>query len=277
MPGASIDYEAKRFYVSQSWLQTFQRCPQRAFYELTDPQPGYNDATATGQAMHYYMEHRLTGRSRAEAHAYGANWLREAMRREDFTFRKVKTTDTVMRHYHSLVFGMENEVYPRVPPGGLCEQEMGAPLCECDGWMIVLNGTPDYVDEFNTVWDWKSASSEYNAFETVEWAIQPAAYTFLATECAGMGEVNDFTYAIAIKPNGVIQTIDVVRRREDWEWLGRVAAGALALLTALPAGGWPVVHNHHLCSPTWCPWWDRCRGAFIHRELTTTGAQRERL
>ena len=275
MPGCRYEPDRYRLTVTQSFLQDFQRCPQRAWYQATDPQPGYNDATATGQAMHTYWECRLKGESPVRALDIARTWLATVVA-EDPTFRftKVKTLDTMQRHLSGCVTGMEAAVYPQLAPGGHVEHTMSALLCITqiggEDWEIWLEGTPDYVDPFARVWDWKSAASEYNAWETVEWSIQPTAYTFLATNCLDLGEVTDFTYAVAVKPHGAVQTIDVVRRESDWAWLARIAAGALGMFRAQPDGGWPVVHNHYLCSPDWCPWWDSCRGAYVNSPVVRT-------
>lgn len=263
MPGATVDHKTKTFVVSQSALQTFQRCPQQLWFEMNDPRPGHTGETAVGQAMHMFMESRLGGGTFGFSMGAAVAWLDMVVHSDpDFRFAKVKTYETMLAHLKACVEGMEQHVFPQVPRGGLIEQTMRCLLCtDADGWSIVLEGTPDYIDtEHNRIYDWKSAGQAYKVHETVAWTIQPTAYTFLASECASVGEVNEFTYCVAIKPHGDMQLIDLTRGPGDWRWLARIAMGALALLRALPDGGWPVVHNHHLCSATWCPWWDSCRG-----------------
>jgi hypothetical protein len=278
VPGATIDREARVLTVSQSWLQTFMRCPQRALYELLDPRPGYNDATATGQAMHTHIELRLSGEPEGQARRSAESWLTAVVELDpEFRFVKVKTLATMLSHLNACIDGFERDVLPMIERGGRIEQHMTAPLAVRDGWEIQLEGRPDYIDPNGIVWDWKSSSSEYNAYETVEWNIQPTAYTYLATFTSAPERHEGFVYAIAIKPHGTVQFIDVDRHEGHWAWLGRIAEGALALLRALPEGPWPVDHTHHLCSQKWCPWWQECRGAvFDHAiespvHLTTKG------
>ena len=268
--------------MSQSWLQTFMRCPQRALYELIDPRPGYNDATATGQGFHTYIELRLSGETHGSALRTAESWITALVELDpDFRFVKVKTLETMLAHLRACATGWDTYVLPHVVPGGLIEQHYEAGLHSYDGWLIQLEGRIDYQDPEGHLWDWKSASSEYNAYETVEWNIQPTAYTFLASVGQGR-DLTNFTYAIAIKPHGDVQFIDVVRTAGHWAWLGRIAQGALALLRALPEGPWPVDHTHHLCSQKWCPWWDPCRGAVFDAvpvatpvQLTTKGTTME--
>jgi hypothetical protein len=263
MPGASLDHEARVLTTSQSWLQDFQRCPERARRELLEPSFGYNDATAVGTALHLFMEGRLLGRAFDRARHDATTWLDATRVHESFRYVKVMTPETMFRHLDACIDGMERHVLRQVPQGGQVEETLRAPLAATDdGWRIMLEGTPDYVDPFLNVWDWKSAGSEYNVWETANWSIQPTSYTFLASAASGE-EVNDFTYAIAVKPHGSIQLIDTVRGPQEWAWLGRVAQGALSMCRTMLDQPWPVVHTHHLCDPKWCPAWDTCRGQYV--------------
>ena len=139
---------------------------------------------------------------------------------------------------------------------------MRADLAKDDGWTVVLEGRPDYVDLFDRVWDWKTAASAYNVTETTRWAIQPTAYTYLASQVLGT-HATEFTFAVGVKPHGIIQFIDLDRHPGDWQWLARIARGALGLARSLLHTEWPVVHGHWLCSEKWCPHWDGCRGKYI--------------
>ena len=132
-------------------------------------------------------------------------------------------------------------------------------------------GNPDYLDPFDRLWDWKSASSEYNAHEAANWAIQPTSYTFLASRTTGR-DITHFTYAVAVKPHGVVQFIDTIRQDGEWAWLARVALGALGMCRRMMDQEWPVVHTHYLCDPKWCPAWDGCRGAYLSINKRTGAA-----
>jgi hypothetical protein len=188
--------------------------------------------------------------------------LHSLVESEGFRFIKVKTVDTMLKHLAACIRGFERHVVPQVPDGGYVERTLLHELAQVDDFLLMLEGTPDYVDCFGRVWDWKSAATEYNAFETALWAIQPTTYTYLATMEAGEDHT-EFTYAVVVKPHGHVQFIDVERDQRDWEWLARIAAGAFNLMRSLPDGGWPVNHTHHLCSPRWCPAWEPCRGAYL--------------
>jgi hypothetical protein len=271
VPGASIDALHRRLILSQSWLQDFMRCPERARLELVTPSHGYNDATAVGTALHHFMEHRMAGEDYAKSYRQAREWLERTVNEDDFRYVKIKTLATMLEHLGACIAGFDAEVVPQVPHGGFAELTLHAPLVEDDdGWTVILAGTPDYIDPYQRVWDWKSASSEYNVRETANWAIQPTSYTFLVSTETGEDHF-DFTYAIAVKPHGEMQFIDVERRPTDWDWLARIGAGALAMVRRMVDEPWPVNHTHYLCDPKWCPYWGECRGAY----LTATDQQGE--
>lgn len=272
MPGATFDRDARVFTVSQSWLQDFLRCPERARNELLRPSWEVNDATAVGTAMHLFMESRLHGDSFLQARLDATTWLDSAIEAEGFRFVKVKTADTMYRHLSSCIDGMERHVLRQVPQGGHIEETLRAELVTQGDWTVMLEGTPDYIDPFDRVWDWKSASSEYNVWETANWSIQPTSYTFLASCAATPREITEFTYAIAVKPYGSVQLIDTERGPREWEWLGRVSLGALVMCQRMLDMEWPVVHTHYLCDPKWCPVWDRCRGKYVSKPLNVGSA-----
>lgn len=275
MPGASLDHRTHTFTVSQSFIADAQRCPERAHYVLDrEPEP-YNDATACGIALHTYMALRLTGHYRQESIDRAEGWLVAETETEGFRWVKVKTMDTLFRHLNACIVGMERHVIPQLPERGVVERKMRAGLCHHRGWTIVLEGTPDFVDP-NTgwIWDWKSAGTMYDGWEAANWFVQPTSYTYLASKTFGR-PFNDFTYAIAVKPHGDIQLIDVQRNEANWAWLSHVSKGLLNLALALGDEQWPVNHTHYLCSPDWCPHWDTCRGA-VEAGLTVSIDRSER-
>jgi PD-(D/E)XK nuclease superfamily len=256
-----VDQATRTFRLSQSWLQDFNRCPERARKELLQPSIGYNDATACGTALHKFMEQRLSGSAYRLARTNAIAWLESVSSLEDFRWLKVKKPETLFAHLEACIEGFDRHVLPQVPPGGMAEENIRSLLVEHEGWSVILDGTPDYLDPFGRLWDWKTASSEYNAYEASNWAIQPTAYTFLASRLTGR-EVTEFTYAVAVKPHGYVQFIDIERRQSDWDWLGRIALGALGMVRHMLSVEWPVNHSHYLCSPRWCPYWDECRGMY---------------
>ena len=263
MPGASIDRRRQQMTVSQSALATFQRCPEQARYELVAPARRHNDALATGQAVHLHAAGRLEGESFPVAYAKAYAWLDAEWQRDGFEWVKVKTPETMFGHFDACVQGWERHVLRQIPAHGQVETTLSFPLGEPDdeGWQVILEGTPDYVAE-GTVWDWKTAASEYNAWESAEWAIQPTSYTYLASRAYGE-DVTDFTYAVMVKPRGQVQMIDVERGPNDWAWLARIAHSYMTMARDMLDVPWPVIHTHHLCDPKWCPYWDGCRGSYM--------------
>lgn len=261
MPGARLDHADKTLTVSQSWLQDLLRCPERARWAWLHPSEARNDATAVGTAVHLFNQERLSGIGHQLARQVAVEWLEATMMEPDFKMVKVVKPETMFRHLDTCITKMERYVLSQVPGGGHVEVTLRATIARVDGWDIVLEGTPDYVDPFNRIWDWKSASGEWNVYEAATWAIQPTAYTLLVTEDTA-DLVCDFTYAVVVKPSGMVQFIDCTRTEQDWRWLARVASGALSLMLNID-GEWPVNHTHHLCSEKWCDHWDTCRGAFL--------------
>ena len=293
MPGASVDHEHKRLICSQSWLQDFQRCPERARNELLHPTWEHTSETAIGTALHLFMELRLLGGTFPTAVEESTNWMLGIVESSDQplpskleegygatpsgdwppetghrpTYRATMGKDTMVRHLAACIGGFDRHVVPQVPGGGHVETKVKADLAHDDGWTIVLEGRPDYVDLFDRVWDWKTAASAYNISETTRWAIQPTAYTYLASQVFAT-HCTEFTFAVGVKPHGLIQFIDLERHPEDWQWLARIARGALGLTRSLLHTEWPVNHGHWLCSEKWCPHWDGCRGKYIHEGST---------
>jgi len=265
MPGASVDFDRKVMIGSQSWYQDFMRCPERARQELLHPKHGYNDATGLGTALHLFMEKRLQGQPFIAAHAIATTWLAAECAKDEFAWVKVKTAETMFRHLDACINAFERHVVPQIPDGGQVETKVSARLLRSGDWTVVLEGTPDYIDPFGRVWDWKSSSSEYNGHEAANWMIQPTSYTYLASKQQNQA-INDFTYAIAVKPHGLIQFIDVQRGERDWYWLSRIALGALSMVRTMLNLPWPVNHAHYLCSGSWCSHWEGCRGKYLREQ-----------
>ena len=176
---------------------------------------------------------------------------------------KVKTTDTLFKHLSACINAFERHVdCRRFLTGARWRPRSLARLARAGEWSVILEGTPDYIDPFGHVWDWKTASSTYNGHEAANWMIQPTSYTYLATKVSQQA-IHDFTYAIAVKPHGDMQFIDVTRTEKDWHWLSRIAIGALMMTRTMLDQPWPVNHAHYLCSPHWCAHWTDCRGKYL--------------
>jgi hypothetical protein len=134
--------------------------------------------------------------------------------------------------------------------------------------VITIAGTMDYVDEFECIWDWKTAGREYEAYEYKRYKIQPTVYTFALAHELGLHdhpEVVDweFSYGISIKSGRKTnQMLHVTRNNGHWSWLQEqfVAIGNL-ILADLPT--WPLNDQGWWCSPKWCSAWDQCKGKHL--------------
>jgi hypothetical protein len=263
-----IDRVNQIIYVRQSWLNDMAICPERA--RMGQVRPEFrtgSDATIIGTALHAGIESVLDGRS-----SEIANML-EVVNNE---YESLKTTnykttnidpDKIPSYLESMSLAFYDGILPHVVQGGKVEHKFSSPLgFTINGYAVYVEGTMDYVDPNGVIWDWKTASRQYNIKEKQKSSIQASVY---ADACVVQGlsfsYPVDFRYGVMVrteKPKS--QIVSIVRTAAHGQWLRQFIKGAVN--TALNSGyenNWLMNDSSALCSESWCSYWSICKGAFV--------------
>jgi hypothetical protein len=263
-----IDRVNQIIYVRQSWLNDMAICPERA--RMGQVRPEFrtgSDATIIGTALHAGIESVLDGRS-----SEIANML-EVVNNE---YESLKTTnykttnidpDKIPTYLESMSLAFYDGILPHVVQGGKVEHKFSSPLgFTINGYAVYVEGTMDYVDPNGVIWDWKTASRQYNIKEKQKSSIQASVY---ADACVVQGlsfsYPVDFRYGVMVrteKPKS--QIVSIVRTAAHGQWLRQFIKGAVN--TALNSGyenNWLMNDSSALCSESWCSYWSICKGAFV--------------
>ena len=253
--------------IRQSWLNTFDTCPERARYEHLGVDREA-DAAAVGTAVHRSIEYCLESYYTTGEPLDLATQV-EVFHREldaiDYVHVKWRTEkaphkcgEVCVKHWHQ-------QVLPTLPTSGVeLERSFTLALIEDDQRLVELSGTIDfYADPLR---DWKtSGRGEYEEWEYRRWAIQPTVYTWaryqmLCAEGRTPSLPMEFEYVV-LGRHGV-QRFMVHRDHEHWSWMQDKVLTACLLIEA-DLAEWPKQDNHALCSPKWCDAWDLCKGKFF--------------
>lgn len=264
MPGIEISDNV--YTLSQSWINTFMNCPEQARLEMEGLLPRKeSDATAIGTAMHSSIESVLRdGTSMEEAVKAGHETLERLMDLAEFQFIQVKTPETMFKTFDRVFHTWGNEIYPQLPQVQFVEHPFDVSLCETPTATIRLKGSIDFVDEFNEIWDWKTANRPYDQWEVDRFKIQPTAYTyglFMSTDLE-LPEPLTFNYAVMMKSKQDCMVLTTQRDSGHWLWLQEQCKVIVELIES-NLSRWPLNDQHALCSPKWCTAWDRCKGEHI--------------
>jgi len=263
-----IDRVNQIIYVRQSWLNDMAICPERA--RMGQVRPEFrtgSDATIIGTALHAGIESVLDGRSSEVAD------MLEVVNNEYETLEHTnyKTTnidpDKIPTYLESMSLAFYEGILPHVVQGGKVEHKFSSPLgFTINGYAVYVEGTMDYVDPNGVIWDWKTASRQYNIKEKQKSSIQASVY---ADACVVQGlsfsYPVDFRYGVMVrteKPKS--QIVSIVRTAAHGQWLRQFIKGAVN--TALNSGyenNWLMNDSSALCSESWCSYWSICKGAFV--------------
>ncbi len=281
--GIQVDPDNKIVTVRQSWLGTYSDCPERARRGAARIDvDGPNDASALGTAVHFAIEQAVNDQLAGTAATlpqmqawFFEEWdvLKEYGER-GIPLRWVKRSPAQAESYGlDCVQRFHDGVYPHLEP---IATEVGFGPLELphkhNGWTVRIQGSIDYVDKRMGLVDWKTASRTYQAWEKRRWAIQPTVYLAAQalTDGAWAFVPDKFTYVVfpdTKKAADRVQSITVTRSEGQMKWLAAQVATIAETAAALGFDRpWPTRDQHALCSPTWCPSWDGCRGQYLGDE-----------
>jgi hypothetical protein len=261
-----FDFNEKRVYVRQSWLNDLVICPERARFKLAKPNmSGPSDATIMGTALHYGIEQVLSGES-------PDNMAKLALEHwEELKTKPFKVTnldpDAAVEQIESMATAFIDDILPTVKIGGDIEHRFSFPLnLHIDGWDVWCEGTMDYVDPDGVIWDWKTASRSYYAKEKQSQSIQATVYASAIVYQRNIEYPVDFRYGVMVRQLKPKAQIVYMRRTEDHHtWLIHTVVPAIqtALRLGINDSRWLINDTSALCSSKWCDYWSLCKGAFL--------------
>jgi hypothetical protein len=175
--------------------------------------------------------------------------------------------DKIPAYLESMSLAFYDGILPHVEQGGKVEHKFSSSLgFTINGYAVYVEGTMDYVSPSGVIWDWKTASRQYNIKEKQKSNIQASVY---ADACVSLGlSPNypvDFRFGVMVrqeKPKS--QIVSIVRTEAHGQWLRQYIRGAVN--TAMNNGyenNWIMNDSSALCSESWCSYWSICKGAFV--------------
>lgn len=294
MPPVQHDNKITRYYEDgrfihrfrQSWCNTYMDCPERARMEMLDEiERVENDAACVGTALHAAFEHSINYigydgiiLSHDDVIAtFIEEW--ETLNRElDIQFIKRKPAQAQL-YGERCAESFGRFVLPYLDPFATEVPFGPVRIYEDEHRIIEITGSIDYIDALKGPIDWKTAGREYQRWEKKRWAIQPTFYncglrhlgvTGLVSPYSGEpygGPFDDWNYCVFVDNNKPEPQWVHVERPSSWDvWLVDQLlpiAHQLEALETLRTPVWPKRDQHALCSPKWCPAWDRCKGAHV--------------
>jgi hypothetical protein len=243
----------------QSDLSSFQRCPEamRAVYMGEIERLGHTDSTALGVATHFGIQYALTEKRDAalpplsETIDVARNCLDDI---GEWRYTKMSRASVYDRLVVMLSAWAE-DFEPLIEPNLVEEPFKRLPLHEDMHRSIMLSGTPDCVDIFNVVIDFKTSSQLYEPWEHDRWSVQASTYCWAQRAIPGV-----FRYNVMLH-DGTTQTFDIGRDERHVVWLKRQC---LQIATMIESGikPWPLIDSSWLCSARWCDVFasGRCKG-----------------
>lgn len=246
----------------------FLLCPDRARRAAFHPFEGVSDtdATAIGTAAHLGIEQFLLGESWHGSVTAALDWLAEQIRDKTFNYVQIKQGKTLMRYLPHMLEGWIEHVYPSIGEPDKIEGEFRHQLTASIG----IEGTTDYEEVGDWLWDWKTAGGNVNlnySKNAVRKKIQPDFYTCQRAGWQPGKECDPvfFSYGVMIKgsrPDAIIR--DTKRGPGDWLWLVQRLERAVRLYETLgPDEPWPLIDNDWHCTPKWCDHWKNCKGQHV--------------
>jgi hypothetical protein len=265
-----IVQDGNKLWVRQSWLDTANRCPERARRAIVQPEWDLtSDLALVGTVTHHAIQQHLDG-----ADGTVDSWIAEGLEQyqpTEMRWTKLSTTDEIVHHATACTHAWMQDLAPNVTPGGRTEVTFEVPLWEQHGYQVGIRGTIDYISPRNELWDWKTSSSMWKREPKQKHAIQPTVYALAAIkgglESDGWTLPLEFHFGVitrAARPK--TQIVTVYRDEDHLAWLERRIRSWVNLFVALGVEQeWPMNDDHFLCNDTWCPWWSVCKGAHMSR------------
>lgn len=262
-PYLGIAEDGKAEYnFHQSFLSDFVLCGERARIKLEDDAPTMPKPEADlGTALHDGIQYAIE-----EGTSYVEAWQVATDRWDGFDYDE-KTTGKGEAYLANALSTFFDEVLDDLEPLGTEVPFRKLLLYEDARKRIYSSGTIDYVDANLGLVDWKSASRPYTPWEKQRWDGQASLYAWAWAQLhpdtfESSDGVSPFTFFVFVKPDGSLQRVTVLRDQGDYDWMALRCRNAVTLIEA-DLEHWPVNDQHALCSPKWCPAWDRCKGHFV--------------
>jgi PD-(D/E)XK nuclease superfamily len=270
-------------WLRQSWLDTAMRCAERGRFAIIKPEwdAMTSDSAAIGTAAHAGIEAHINIENSLgdetliapieairialnEELALGVKWTKYETPQQLF--------DNARRCYEAWVEG----ILPVFSDMGLIqgartEVEFKVVLFTLpDGRTVGITGTADLAPAVPVLGDWKTAAREYRAREKQKYAIQPTVYSHAAVLGAMRDDIEyrypmTFHYGILVRGDRKAkpQIVTVTRTAAHAEFaIERIKQYVDLALNFTLDRSWPRTdEGNFLCSQTWCPWWQICKGA----------------
>ncbi len=271
MPGIKVDHTTTKptYTYSQSWINSFLMCPERARQEMLNPIDSPSDSTAIGQGLHAYAEARLVGQDIGISARLALDAFDEQVVNPNFTWQKIKTRPTAVKYIKEACAGWETHVLPYLGEVVSIEETFDIPLVETDTAFIRLMGAWDLETEGMKLDDWKTAGRPYEPWEAQRFKIQPTVYTLALAHKYGIQDdpaaLIEFEYKVCIKGSGnpnTVQPVPAPRGPSEWEWL-REQCVAITELIQKDLTRWPLNDQGWWCSAKWCDYWSECKGKYV--------------
>ena len=254
--------------LRQSWIGTFLRCPEQARQErLKLVQQLESSDMLRGNAVHFAIEQagaqKLAGREVEldmmlfAADRYIADHAHEV---EVWRTEIAPMVDVVRANVECWYNELNPILFPKVDGiERMFVKSMG--VREFDGHPPVklnLLGTADWIDKSGIIWDWKTPSRHYQAWEKKRWDVQSHAYTW----AHGLDQFN-----LAVMSKGELQIIEIPRSAEEKAAFVDLCWSIVPTMLS-NADSWPQRWEGWHCSPKWCPVWQagRCRGEHLGQD-----------
>ncbi len=277
-------------HVHQSDIKNWLNCGHQVFLKsrMADGEHFETDAATIGTCLHATIEEELENGffmdedtaclwaaqffvdTLQEYHNTGAVYSRSSYDNEG---KALKVLDRVVRTWYR----SDERSYLASRDDKLVEWDFDVPLgINLGGMDLYVSGQADLVLPGTAVWDWKTASQAYKRWEKQRWDPQPTVYTY-AAQYEGLlkpdkwGEYEFYYKVFDTKGTtpGPPESVPVKRSPNNWDWLKAVVVNMVKIKEGLPDGPWPMNDAHVLCSPKWCPVWDKCKGAVVDGERWT--------
>lgn len=259
----------------QSWINTYVKCPEQARQEMMGlSERKVTDAMAFGSALHSVVEQILAGDSGKGALDKGMEYFLWMAEGGDGPFKwdQFKSPAEVEETLRYAAISWMHYVRPTINLTDTCtiEKSFRVQLDErSDPWgqgtqQLWLNGTWDFADDTPVLWDWKSASREWQGWEAKRYFWQPTVYSYgyMATHDGEMPQAFNYVVIEKQKRYAEPQIIPVKRTVEDFNWMKRFLWNIVDLNHTTHDGhvAWPLMDQGWHCSPKWCGAWDTCKG-----------------
>jgi PD-(D/E)XK nuclease superfamily len=268
--------------VSQSWLKDLMFCPRRAQETLRASiggtlQEHTTPEASAGSLLHAIIEQHLTT-GLPKKH----DWLYE------LEFAKTKISEDHGWYREAQAYGpgflvglawdgwkalekdgalLQVDTSRLTLEQGLCRKFPDSPAGDmpCEVWM---HGTPDCIDGSWNFWDWKFSSAQWYEATKQKYDIQSTSYAWLSGLLDwDTSNVAAWNFLVVSSKDFKVKRLQLTRGAEHYRRLWSLVHSAAVDVVRWwetqdrDSHNWLASGDDWLCSPKWCPYWDRCLGS----------------